>query len=480
MNPTNTRKQSIKVIVSEAIMVLAVIATVVILALLVSGYWLNSNFEVERNGMLQISSLPTGASIEIDGEKSSWLERTNSSRILKSGSHSIVLTKDGYDSWSKTVNITEGLLYRLHYPRLFLQDRTLEKVLDASGYTNATISSDHGAMLLMNNTTSWTYLNLDSDTLTPRIIDISKLFSDVSMPEDSKIGTFTGEIMQADWDYDASHILFKVASNEKIEWVLLDINDVDKSINITKQFDAEFSRIEILDNNSNNLLAVRNQNLHKIDVPGRLISAVLVKDVIDFDHYNNEIVFAARLDSEAIQSDVGEVNQNDGNYYVGYLKLGDSKYTMLEQVSEPVRVAISKFYDAKYVTVIRAQEVSIHQKEQYEDDVAKYELTFVPSLVKVGHDGEYIILAKDNQLATIDMEANLVREWNIEDKYDWLDNDMLYTISNEELIVYDYDGLNRRAITKNVSSRFPVSIVGEKWLYYFSNSKLVREWLIKH
>ena len=61
------KRQSLKVIISEVIMTLAVIITVTILALIVSGYWLNSDFEVERQGMLQISSVPTGASVNIDG-----------------------------------------------------------------------------------------------------------------------------------------------------------------------------------------------------------------------------------------------------------------------------------------------------------------------------------------------------------------------------------------------------------------------------
>ena len=104
----NKKKQSLKVIISEAIMVLAVVVTVAILALVVSGYWVNSDFKVEQNGMLQISSVPTGANVNIDGEASSWLQRTNTSKILSSGEHTVTLSKDGYDTWSKTINVPEG------------------------------------------------------------------------------------------------------------------------------------------------------------------------------------------------------------------------------------------------------------------------------------------------------------------------------------------------------------------------------------
>ena len=202
------KRQNLRVIISEIIMVFAVVVTVTILAFIVSGYWINSDFELERQGMLQISSIPSGANVEIDGD-SPWLQRTNTSKVLASGEHKIVLTKDGYDSWSKTINIKEGLLYRLHYPRLFLTERTSEHMLPITGDTMATVSPDHATMVFVNNTTKWSFLNLNSDKLEPKPLDISKAFSSVSLAESSSTGLFTGEIIKTDWDNDGDHVLFK-------------------------------------------------------------------------------------------------------------------------------------------------------------------------------------------------------------------------------------------------------------------------------
>lgn len=466
------KRQSLRVIISEVIMVLAVIVTVTILAFIVSGYWINSDFKVERQGMLQISSIPSGANVEIDGD-TSWLQRTNTSKVLTSGEHKIVLTKDGYDSWSKTIDVKEGLLYRLHYPRLFLTERTSEHMLPITGDTMATVSPDHSTMLFINNTTKWSYLNLDSDELKTKSLDISKEFSNVSLAESSSTGLFTGEIAKTDWDNDGDHILFKVRQDDTTEWVLIDLRDVSKSINITKEFGADFSDIEILDNSTNNLLAVRNHNLHKIDVSGKQISSVLVEDIINFDHFDNEIIFTAK-------NDVSTVDQPTNEYYIGYFKLGDDKTTELESFSTPVEVVLSRFYDKKYITVLDGNQLSVHLKDDY-SEVTKYELTFEPNQMVVGHEGEFILMSTDNNLATLDMEADLVREWTIESShFDWLDNDMLYAVSDGELIVYDFDGYNRRVLAKNTSAHFPVAITNNKWLYYISDDELVREWLIEH
>ena len=472
MDPDSFKKQNIKVIISEVFMVIAVIITVIVLALLVSGYWLNSNFEIERNGMLQISSIPTGASVEIDGQTTSWLERTNSSKILSSGSHTIRLTKDGYDSWSKTVNISEGLLYRLHYPRLFLEQRQLESVADVKDYTSAFISSDHNAVLLVNNTSEWSYINLDADEPASRKLDVSNLFAAATRDEGAKTTALNSDILEVNWDYDASHVLIKSRNADSIEWVLLDIHNVDKSINLTKEFGADFSHIEIIDNNSNNLLAVRDRNLHRIDVPGRSISAVIVKNVTDFDHYNNEVVFSAQ-DSSAVSQ------ENPSGYYVGYFGLGDRNVKTLGTLSAPAKVVIGKFYESEYIATLTDNVVTVHQKEDYAMDFSEYDLSFSPNNIKVGHNGEFLLLNKENSLATLDFEAESMHEWVIEnDHYGWIDNDMLYVVSEGSLIVYDFDGLNRRVLAHSVSDHFPAVITNDRWLYYFSDGKLVREWLV--
>ena len=461
------RRQSVKVIISEIIMVVTVILTVTILALLVSGYWLNADFTVERQGLLQISSIPDGATVSIDGIESSWLQRTNTSKILSSGEHTITLTKEDYDSWSKTINISEGLVYRIHYPRLFLNDRIPEDMLDTSGTTLASVSPDHSYLLLINNTTEWSLINLDSEKIEPTKLDISKLFSSVSLAADANKGLFTGEIVDISWDYDGNHALFQVKSNDTTEWVLLDVKDVKKSINLTRDFGGSFTEIQILDDSSNNLLAIQNGNLHKIDLPGKSLSTVLVENIINFDHYNgNEIIFSAKnTDSE----------NSTKPYYIGLIKIGDDKITTLNQTSVPARVTLSKFYEDKYITTLEDNLVTLYKKDGFEK-LSDFELSFTPNKMKVGHSGEFITMSLDNNIATLDMESTSIREWQPDNtNFGWIDNDMIYAINNNQLIVYDYDGLNRRVISTNVSSHFPAAITNNKWLYYFNNDSLVRE-----
>ena len=126
------KKRAIRVAITELLMFFSVIILVIILTLIVLGYNFNINkigteeTVIERSGLLQITSIPTGATVNLDGDE--IFSRTNLSRTLSAGNHKIVLARDGYDSWEKEITVTEGLLYRLDYPQLFLEKRTREEI----------------------------------------------------------------------------------------------------------------------------------------------------------------------------------------------------------------------------------------------------------------------------------------------------------------------------------------------------------------
>ena len=120
------RIQTIKLIITEILMVVTVVAAVIILTFVAMGYNVNKDGDLAQSGLLQIKSIPTGATVAIDGGNVS--AKTNTSKMLSAGEHSLKLTKDGYDSWSKDIDSKSGWLLKLDYTRLFLKNRTIEKV----------------------------------------------------------------------------------------------------------------------------------------------------------------------------------------------------------------------------------------------------------------------------------------------------------------------------------------------------------------
>lgn len=460
------RRQSRRVIISEVLMVLTVIITVSILAFIVSGYWVGSDFKIERQGLLQIYSTPTGADVEVDNNPTSWLQRTNTSKTLSAGEHTIKLSKEGYDTWTRTINIAEGLLYRLHYPRLFLKDRRVETAYDASA-NFATVSPDRNTILLADNTTTWQVLNLDTENIKPVSLDLSGVLPFSSRADGASIGLFTGHIRDAKWANDNEHLLLKLEQDGNVNWLILNIKNPTSSINLTKEFNANFSKIEILDQSANNLAVVLNDNLHRIDVPSKQISAVLISNIYSFDFYEQNIVFVAK-------------NAETSKYYIGLSKIGNDEVIKLkEDLDVPIRVVITKFYDDEYIGLINDDSIQLFIKKDFVEK-STYQLSFNPENIKVGAMGEAIIMSTGGHIATLDMEAQELYEWSTDtDTFGWLDGSMIYAIKDGALNVYDFNGLNHRTLSSNISSHFPVTITSDKYLYYFRDGSLTREYLFE-
>ncbi|MBQ6147621.1 PEGA domain-containing protein [Candidatus Saccharibacteria bacterium] len=150
------RKRAIKVALTEILMFFTVILLVIFLTLIVLGYNFNikkigTEEAIERVGLVQITSIPSGATVSIDGEAGDLFSRTTFSKTISVGAHTIKLTRDGYDSWTREIEVSEGLLYRVGYPRLFLKKRIREEILTLDAGEEAEFS-ENGKKLVVRGT----------------------------------------------------------------------------------------------------------------------------------------------------------------------------------------------------------------------------------------------------------------------------------------------------------------------------------------
>ena len=444
----------VKVVFTELLMVFAVIALVVVLVLIVSGYWINQNFEVERSGLLQVSSLPSGANVVIDGEDGGFFQRTNTSKMLKSGEHEIVLKKAGYDTWTKHVNIKEGLLYRVHYVRLFLNERTAKLVGDYGKPVLTSVSPDYTQMLLVTDKNEWMLLDLNSEAVPATKLTVAKVLPKLKATN----------VQQIEWSKNGDVVLLKDAS----DWTLLTLHNIDKSVSFKELFGFSFDDVKFYDDSASVFVATSDGVLRKLDTNAQSVSKVLVENVSNFTVKNHHIIYVSR--------------DADGTF-VG--SLSNDRNTEILNASGRVYAGLSKFYNDEYLTVVEDAKVTIYKggfansmrgAETFGESVT-FEIGFVPTKIYAGHNGEFYVFENGNNLATLDMEASKIINFTTEAKPQWLDTDMLYVVNDGDLIVYDYDGLNRRVLAQNVDNA-AVTITEERWLYYFSDSKLMRENLL--
>ena len=481
------RNKMIRVIFVDVIMSLAVVALVFVLVAIVEGWRLSSNLKLEQNGMAQIESLPTGAKVLIDGKQD--FNETNISKLLSAGEHEIVLKKEGYDSWSKKIRITSGILTRLKNPRLFKQNRTTEDVVGFEGLRFVYASPDHRGLLVASNaTTKWRYItSLGADKVSIDEIDIKGIFSNTSD------GSFAGEILRVDWNETGEKVLLQVKIGERIEWGVINLKKIGESVNLSqavlkyvdkngKKTEDEkggvyekngtkrvLSEVVIEDASANKFLALVDGNLREIDVSAKVLSEIYLKNIAKFQVSGSEVIYLTNIEKDKRQ--------------IGIYKLGDKGGIDLETVvrskkDATIHLGISDFDGKKYLSVIIDDLFMIYRADDYPtygnndslpEKINEEKLSFIPKNFIKSTNGEFFIAEDDHKytLYNLDLEEMKMVE-HVNSRISWLDNYMMFDIVDGKMEVFDFDGTNRRTILNdNLAAGFDAVInSNNRYLYY--------------
>ena len=460
------RLREIRLIVTEILMFLAVVALVGFLTLIVTGHSFNlkkfgSEGEMfERTGLVQISSVPTGATIAIDGEIPLML-RTNGSRTMLTGEHTVKLSKDGYDTWEKTITVTEGLMYRINYPRLFLKEREREEVFEFENLEYVTVSPNKEKMLVVEG--GKTYLiDLNSAKPTQKLV-------------------FDGVATNVKWSGNSERVLAKIEG----EWTVLLVKNAAERLAIgelVKKVDAEFEITDLKfesEAGERLLVLLSDGTLREVDVRQKILSEPIAKKVKRFDNDGDRIVYVT-------QTTVDGETQNQTRV----MRVGMEESTLIALAAEAeAKVLTMRYFQDTYFGVVDDEKLNVYYAAAWPETelgVEKiFEETLESKIEKFEKRGKGMVFAMEGVIEeeryaeVFDIEAMQLTRFVLAGATGWVDEYLRYAVSeNGELAVMDYDGLNYRVLVKDGADvRRAVTISGNgKYLYYFmANGKLVRE-----
>ena len=482
--------REIRLIVTEVLMFLSVILLVGFLTLIVMGYSFNfleiggEGEVVERTGLLQISSLPTGATIAIDGG-TPLLLRTNASRTVLAGEHEITLSRDGFDAWTKTVNVTEGMMYRVNYPRIFLTEREVETVSEFKDekIDFESVSPNQEKMILLSGGSLY-LLNLNS----PK--DMTEL-----------TGLKVETIEEIGWSGNSERLLAKINGKIMVLYIKNPLEIVDITEIITeengenaavlsadesseKKSEIALKDVKFESESGDKLLVLTTAGeLREVNIREKKISEPYLENVIRFDNDGERVIF---LTSEKKSEEAETIYQLKA-YRVG------AEEAFLERIvtSKDAKIVAMKYFQDFFFAVVDKTTVKIYTATvwpEVEDGIEKIfegEMSF--EVAKLAKRGKGMVFSMENADGTkkgvFDIEALKVTEFEMTGKTGWIDEFLRYEITDEgELKVRDYDGLNEKLLVEKktgmlgVDKTKVVTISGNsRYLYYFSGTKLLRE-----
>ena len=451
--------QNLRLIVTEAVMTVVVVIMVIVLTFVAMGYKFDQDGELSQNGLVQISTVPSGAMVVMDGE--TLFARTDTSRSLSAGEHTVELSRAGYDTWKKTISIQSGWLYKLDYPRLFKQERESVRVTEfEKGLEFFSMSPDRNSILYADeNSTKWIWMNVKGDEVERKEIMVAELFG-----LEKTATELPGEIRQISWNDDSNRVLVDWVNGEIHNNIVVNLGKVENSLNLTTAFGMDFSKVLPASSSAERLWVIENGNLRMIS--SKEISRILLSDVADFANYESQVLFVTRV-------------REDGTQAIGYYEEGDKVPITLETVAgDGVRLGVSKYLDERYLTIAVGPEISIYVASDIREDstiedlklVKQVTATMAPEMIMVHNRGRLVAMVNDKHTLMFDMEQKAASEFDLETEFEgWLDGFMLTNVVEGKLVVRDFDGENRREIV-TAESGFPAMVTSnDQFLYYVTN-----------
>lgn len=466
-----TKKQFLirRIILSSvATLSVIIIATAAILFML--GFRLDSdNGRLEQGALLQFDSSPNSADVYVDGRNIG--SRTATKQTVVAGTHTIKMTKAGYQDWKRTLTINAGTLTWLDYTRFVPTNRPVQTVTTYATLASIEISPD----------SKWALAHEAAEAPRFQLVDLRAedvKTSTLELPRTSysEPGTegVTHSFMATSWDSGSRYVLVKHLYRDQTEWLVVDTQNVSETVNVTQVLSVGFSSLQFASTNGKVLFGLTNDGtLRKIDLSAGTLSRALVTHVEAFSVFDNTILSYVGIDpSEATHR------------VAGVYRDGDEASHILRETANldtALKIATGRYFSNDYVAIAEGNIVSIlkgsYPSSSAQDnsslkEFANMELSGTVSALSFSPKGDYVFAQSGESYKSYEIEHNrpavgmiVAAEGKPASTLKWLDTAHLWNDDGGSLVMRDFDGSNVYSIMK-VETGFDASLSQNGRFFY--------------
>jgi len=466
------RKSSVKHIFVYALMTLAVFAIVTLITLFMLGFRFAEG-NLEQNAFLQFSSSPSGATVSVDGKVIG--SKTPNKDQVAAGKHDIVMWRDGYETWNKSVDIKSGTLTWLNYTLLVPKKLTVEPVAGYDSVNGSLASPKVNGILIQKSSSVPTFelVDLGSDTIKSTSLTIpANTYS-----EPSTVGiahTFKVE----KWDDGGRYVLVNHIFGEKSEWLVMDTQNVSLTKNVTRLFDLSMSNVVFSGTSGSILYALDSSDIRKFDLSAGTISKPFVSNVSSFE-INNET---------KVITYIGAGKSETSERVVGVYREGDDGPSVLRTVTSgpdvPLAIATSHYFNENYIAILDDKKIDILSGSYPSPNsdnantmkiISSFSVTENASRLTFSPTGEYVLVQSGAYFASYDLEYRKLATSNIEgngavSSLKWLDDNHVWSDRDGKLTIREFDGANMHIISSVVFGQDAILTSNGRYLYSINKS----------
>lgn len=468
--PTQTKQQLIRQAVIYTLMTATVIITVFLLVSFMLGYRFNrTTGEIEQGGLAQFNSTPTGVTILVDSVKLS--SSTPTKATLRPGAHDVVMSRDGYHSWQKAIDMKSGSILWLNYARLIPTTLKVEDSLQLPAITS-TISSPNR---------KWIAMTTEANLPTVTLVDISSdkpVASTLHLPEGSYStppeGVENETYTLTDWDFSSRYLLVKHSFADQIEWIVVDTQNAANTKNISTTLDIPIASIKFSNTDNHIFFALVNDDIRKININAATISAPLIRGVAEFSLFDRSIV-----------AYVSTTEKETNRRTVGYYTDGASKPRVIrsysgDTASSSHHISFGKYFNDTYVAISYGGTTDILTgslpNSGSDDPLTLSSVETISLPVDVDYlsnktSGRFFVVQHQNNYSVYDLELErwtttaVKGDGQLTGMLNWIDGYTVWSDLGGTLRFYEFDGENQHDIMPILPGQNPALSPNNRYFY---------------
>ena len=488
MSTKSKKIRNARVIATDIFMLIAVLAIVFLMMLIAMGYKFTDDGGIEQSGLLEISSQPSSAKVTIDGDE--LFSPTEISKLLSTGSHDVKLTKNGYDVWKSQVEIEAGLLTKITWARLFPINPTVTTVDTHDKPLTITSFSPSRKNLIVAeaDSDSLELINIQQDKLKAKTIKFSDFAYIPSENNDFKIQSSDFKVVS--WSNNDSKVLVSQQVGESNYWIIVNLADIKKSINLTETFSKNFTQLLLANDSASKIWALADGELTEINIENKTMTQVIAKNVTRIANNQNTIAYVAKSSEPILGAKTETETTSDGDTATNKIFVyneGEDGATAIVELgddSSPL-ITMGTYWSKNWLAYTHSGDFHCmsgkypsYNKSQESDfkDIYKTAINFEPSYITNNPEQRVIITASNKRLLGFDIET--LRPYNFEVDADltninWLDNYLIWNQEADKIIAHDFTGENRRELASTTLSNNSPAVISEnnQYFYYFTTEE---------
>jgi hypothetical protein len=496
LDPKKERRSNIMLLLGYCLVALAIGGATLVLLYQAYGYGLNQQGQITQNGLLFISSKPSGSSIYFNNQV--YRASTDTRATMSAGAYALRIVRPGYRDWQRPVYVAGGDVQHFDYPFLFpstLQTTVISEITSSPSFVSQ--SPDRRWILCDRPAVPGSFTLYDLKNPRQPVSSVIALPAGTFTPGDGAQGWAVEE-----WANDSRHVVLAHTYSSKgvasHEYILLDRQTPPNSVNFTYNLNLPQDETLALFNNQVSQVYVYDagaQTLNRTNVSdGSVISTL--QHILSYKAYaDKEILYVTDqpLNGKVTPGQVSVVLQ-DGqqSYTLRTLPAGAPGYVLnLAQYSGDWYVAVGASSDSAVYVYRNPQNQPAAGPDSYPDPWRRLSLNS-PSYVAFSDNTQFLMAESGQSFVVYDLENILQYRYSAVQPLDqpqthaaWMDGNRLKYVSNGKLVAFDYDYRNQQTLMPALAGFIPVFDSGYTHVYALapntrnpSQTSLESTWLL--